>query len=110
MNFPYTETVTVLRAGEQSGTDRDGEPIYGPGTEAEVPGCLIAPRASEEAARPNGAALIVGYTVYMPTGTDVRSIDRLRFRGAEHSIEGIPGDWRFGPASGIEVATGRAEG
>lgn len=99
------ETVTVLRPGTW-GVDRNGNPLPGADIEIDVPGCLVSPRDSREPGEYGRTAVIVGLTVYMPPGTDIRTTDRVRVRGVVRDVEGEPGDWRspYIGAQGIEVA------
>lgn len=106
------ETVTILRSGTPT-TDRYGNEVPGPDTRVTVDGCAVAPRLQGDNTIGGRQGVIVGTTVYFPTGTDIRSTDRLEVRGEEHSIEGDPGGWVSpftGAGRGVEVATRRVEG
>jgi hypothetical protein len=104
------ETVTILRPGASTTDDR-GDPIPGADTRTDVAGCLVAPRLQGDALDVGRQGVIVGTTVYFPTGTDVRATDRLEVRGEVHMIEGDPGWWKDAPGGwDTEVATRRVEG
>ena len=106
------EQVTILRAGAPT-EDRYGNAVPGADTRIAVVGCAVAPRESTDSPDPSRTGVIVGHTVLFPAGTDVRSSDRLEFRGKEHDIDGEPGEWTnpfTGRHFGVQVATHRAEG
>lgn len=106
------ETVTVQRGTVTSGRRNDTAIDWTNPTVHTVAGCLIAPRSTSENLD-GRQGVIVGVTVYMPTGTDVLATDRLVIRGKPYEIDGEPGDWRspLHPiCDGIEVAAKRTEG
>lgn len=45
--------------------------------------------------------MIVGWTVYAPAGSIVRTTDRALIRGVECEITGQPGDWGRSPFTGL---------
>lgn len=99
---------TVTASGRRNDTTVD----WSDPTDTPVSDCLIAPRSSSED-NDGRTGVIVGVTVYMPTGTDVVATDRLVIRGVEHDVDGEPGDWRtpeHPECDGIEVAAKRTEG
>lgn len=106
------ETVTILRPGTPT-IDRYGNAVPGVDVRTDVDGCAVAPRLNGDATEGGRTGVIVGTTVYFPTGTDVVSTDRLEVRGEAHTIEGAPGRWinpYTGRECGVEVATRRVEG
>jgi hypothetical protein len=104
------ETVTILRAGAST-EDRYGNSTPGADVRTDVPGCLVAPRLQGDATEGGRQGVIIGATIYLPTGTDIQSSDRLEVRGVEHVIEGEPGLWNGAPGRwDTEVATRRVEG
>lgn len=115
---PYGETVTVVRTGPSSGRDPLGIPLPGTAQEIPLPGCVITPRASSPAV--GGAeqqardTVIVGWTVYAPPGSDVRTTDRVRIRGELCEVTGQPGDWGrnvfTGTAGPVQFAADRVTG
>lgn len=110
--YPFGETVVILRRDPVLGPDgkpvRDGrgQPTYGPVQQIPVKGCVVTPRA--ETPQVGGDmqqardTVIVGYTVYAPHGTVVRTTDHARIRGAVCDITGFPGDWGRSPFTGLE--------
>jgi len=103
--YPYGETIVRLRHGPSPGRDPRGQPIPGPLTETEMLGCVVTPRAetpeiggTEQTARDT---VIVGYTVYAPSDSDVVTTDRFRIRGEVCEVTGQPGDWRRNPFTGL---------
>lgn len=84
------ETVTVVRP---PGTDDWGDPIPGSGTETAVEGCMVQPRTSTELVDGHDT-VIIGFTVWMPPGTDVQPTDLIRYLGREYAVNGQPFRWR----------------
>ncbi|WP_435595862.1 hypothetical protein [Streptomyces albogriseolus] len=56
---------------------------------------------SEQQARDT---VIVGWTVYAPAGTVIRTTDKARIRGVVCEITGEPGDWGRSPFTGLRGA------
>jgi hypothetical protein len=58
--------------------------------------------------------VIVGWTVYAPPGTDIRTTDQVRIRGTLCGITGEPGNWGRNPLSGsagpVQFAADRVSG
>lgn len=103
------ETVTIIRQGEASGEDSQGNPII-PEEEIDVDGCAFAPGSSGEDTSPYGQRVLTGGTVYAPTGTVFLPSDRLIIRGEHYVIDGESGQWTSpfnGRGRGVEVAVKR---
>jgi hypothetical protein len=110
--FTHGQTVTILRESS-SGVDAYGDPVTSITTRVEVTGCAVAPRMSTEPTERGRQGVIVGLSLYAPTGTDVRYTDRVEIDGAVYLVDGIPAEWVSpftGWAPGLEVALRRAEG
>ncbi|MFJ7998941.1 hypothetical protein ACIQ7D_17595 [Streptomyces sp. NPDC096310] len=116
--YPYGETVRIVRIGESSGRDPRGQPLPGLDESFDVHGCVVTPRAEtpqvggpEQQGRDT---VIVGYTVYAPPRTGVRTTDRVRIRGEVCEITGQPGDWGRSPFTGtrgvVQFAADRVTG
>ena len=104
-----SETVVVVTEGT------DADPYSGDvgttGSEVEVPNCLLEPRPSGEPRQDARNAVVSGFTVYMPPGTEIGPQNRLRARGGTFSVLGEPAVWRFGEwEPGIVVQCERTEG
>ena len=111
MSFAFGETVTVVPG--TIGFDNSGDPIPDTRIEHDIAGCGVAPRYSTEPTERGRQGVIVGLTVYAPTGSDVLSSDSLRVRGDLFVVDGHPAEWRSpfsGWAPGVEVAIRRAVG
>ena len=109
--FVFGETVTIVPGSP--GTDSYGDPLPITRTGGDITGCGVAPRYSTEPTERGRQGVIVGLTVYAPTGSDILSTDSLIVRGAEYVVDGEPAAWRSpfsGWAPGIEVAIRRAVG
>ncbi|MFD8199977.1 hypothetical protein [Streptomyces sp. NPDC059701] len=105
MPYPFGETVRILRTGPSPGRDPRGQPLPGPDVSFDVPGCVVTPReqtpavgGSEQQARDT---VIVGWTVYAPAGSDIRTTDKARIRGVVCDVTGEPGDWGRSPFTGL---------
>lgn len=106
------EVVTRLRPGPPT-TDSQGNEVPGPDIRLDIEKCAVAPRLQGDVTEGGRQGVIVGTTVYFPSGADVLATDRLEVRGEVHTIEGDPGRW-VSPFTadewGVEVATRRVEG
>jgi hypothetical protein len=116
--YPFGETVRIVRTGPSPGRDARGQPLPGPDESFDVPGCVVTPR--QQAPDVGGAeqqgrdTVIVGWTVYAPPGTDVRTTDKAVVRGVVCEITGEPGSWGRNPFTGmygpIQFAADRVTG
>jgi len=110
MRYPLGQTITVVRPTWVADTYGDPQPT-GPPTRTEVPGCAVAPRSSSDTLEPARQGVLVGLTLYAPTGTDLQPTDHIEVAGELYDIEGDIGRWHspFSPiADGLEVALRRA--
>jgi hypothetical protein len=116
--YPYGETIRVLRTGTSPGRDPRGQPLPGPDESFDVEGCVVTPRAEtptvggdQQQARDT---VIVGWTVYAPPSTALRTTDKVRIRGVVCEITGEPGDWGRNPFTGtpgpVQFAADRVTG
>lgn len=104
--YPFGETVRIVRTGTSPGRDPRGQPLPGPDESFDLNGCVVTPRSE---APPVGGAqqqardtVIVGWTVYAPPGSDVRTTDDAVVRGVRCEITGEPGDWGHSPFTGLK--------
>lgn len=103
------ETVTRLRAGTST------DPYSSESTEdwttpTELAITTLAPaepRPSGEPVQNARNAVVSGFTLYLPEGTDVTARDRLRVRGGTYKVLGDPAGWL---GAGVVVQTERVEG
>ncbi|MBQ1164362.1 hypothetical protein KBZ21_40945, partial [Streptomyces sp. A73] len=76
----------------------------GPLVETNMPGCVVTPRAETPAVggpeQTGRDTVIVGYSVYTPSGSDVLTTDQFRIRGEVCEVTGQPGDWGRNPFTG----------
>ena len=116
--YPFGETVRIIRTGPSPGRDARGQPLPGPDQSFDVAGCAVTPRAEtpqvggdQQQARDT---VIVGWTVYAPAGTVLRTTDKVRIRGVVCDITGEPGDWGRSPFTGtrgpVQFAADRVTG
>ena len=81
--------------------------------ELDIDGCALAPRMDGENHDLGRRGVIIGWTLYTPPGADILPQDRIRARGADHDVDGMPGTWTnpyTGNTPGIEIALRRIEG
>lgn len=109
------ETVEVIRAGvtvDPFSGEEIAEDWNNP-TVTVVPNCIIEPRTTSEPV-PNGrTAVITGYTVHMPYGSDVTAKDRVRLYGETWNVDGYPFKWKnafTGHEFGLEVQLKKVDG
>lgn len=108
-----TESVTRVRAPLTE--DRYGAQIrdWDNAAELSIDVYAVAPRDHEEEHSNGRAAVLVGFTVYAPAGTDILTTDRLIIRGGLHEVDGEPGVWMnpwSGVTEGIEIRAERVDG
>lgn len=111
VGFPHGETITVIRPGTPT-QDPYGNDVPGTPTETDVPGCAVAPRSSSEDLQARDQ-VIIGLSVWLPTGTDVQATDQMRVRGVLYDIDGEPGSYSSpftGSGGPVQVALTRIEG
>lgn len=98
------ETLTILRA---PGRDYNGDPI-GDVEEIEIKNCLVWARTSTEDDE-RGIVPISGLGAWLPAGTEILASDRVRARGEEYEVEGVPADHRkfSGKPWGVQIALER---
>lgn len=89
------ETVTLLRE-TGGGFDAYGDPIAVIATRIDVTGCMVAPATSTEPSTRGREGVVIGWTVYAPTGTVAYHTDRVEIRGVSCAIESNPADWGTG--------------
>lgn len=116
--YPFGETVRILRTGVSAGRGPRGQPLPGLDESFDLEGCVVTPRA--ESPQVGGSqqqdrdTVIVGWTVYAPAGTALRTTDRAVIRGVVCEITGEPGDWGRSPFTGtrgvIQFAADRVTG
>lgn len=101
----FGEMVEIIRT--TTGVGDDGYPVEGSEKTWTVSGCAVAPLKIGEDASPDGNAILDGFTVYMPLGTDITGEDSMRVRGGLYRVDGEPGAWvnPYSPSNpcGIEV-------
>lgn len=101
-----SETIVVQRA--TSSTDGYGDPSanWAAPVETTLTTRGVEPVSSSEV-NDGRQAVIVGYRVYLPSGSDVAAGDRVVLRGATYEVDGLPADWRSpfgGRGGGMVVA------
>lgn len=105
------EDVTVLAS--TSSEDGYGNTVdsWANPTEVGTVKALVEPRPTGETFTDGRNAITSGYTLYMPPGTTVTALHRVRVRGSVWSVLGQPAVWEFGDwAPGIVVQVGRTDG
>ena len=110
--FPHGSTITVVRSSP-GGVDQYGDPISGTTTTTVIEGCAVAPRYSTEPSERGRNGVVVGLSVYAPTGSDILFSDTIIVDSVDYRIEGQPASWAnpfTGWAPGVEVALVRSTG
>lgn len=95
------------------GHDAYGDPIPGTEDRLAIPGAFVAPRESDALNDRGRAGVVVGLTLYLPPGADVRRTDLFDVDGDRYRIDGEVGRWehpRSGWKAGQTVALVRGEG
>jgi hypothetical protein len=116
--YPYGETVRILRTAPSPGRDPRGQPLPGSDESFDLKGCVVTPRAETPSVggtqQQERDTVIVGWTVYAPPGSVVRTTDRARIRGVVCQVTGEPGDWLRSPFTGtkgpVQFAADRVTG
>lgn len=86
--------------------------------ETPMPGVVVVPRAQTPDVggeqQQYRDTVIVGYTIYAPSGTEVLTTDQFVVRGEVCEVTGHPGDWGHSPFTGlagpVQVAVDRVMG
>lgn len=105
-----TETVTRVRAAAATDpySTEDTDPDWDDTTSLNITTLAPAePRPSSEPVESARNAVVSGYTLYLPTGSDVTAQDRMIVRGETFPVLGDPASWL---GAGIVVQVGRTEG
>lgn len=105
-------TVTVVRS-TPGGTDAYGDSTSSTERRTLIHGAIIAPVRSTEVTGDGRSAVIVGYTLFVPSDTDLTTNDTIEISGAVFKVDGQVADWvnpYTGDRRGIEVRLRRVEG
>ena len=108
----WGEPVTRIRA-TVTGVDRYDNPVT-TDVETELPPAAFAPEGSPEQDAVGRIVISQSPTLYWrEVRPDVVASDRLRVRGVEYAVDGVPADWRDpngGPLGGLVVRLSRSDG
>lgn len=88
-----SETVTLISYGDDE-EDRYGDLVPVETDRTDIDRCAVAPRSSPELTDRGRQGVIVGLTIYMPSGTDVTHRDRFLVGGVEYEVDGEAGTWK----------------
>ena len=89
-----TETVTRLRASTTTDEYHNDLEDWSSPLELDIVTLAPAePRPSSEPAQDSRNAVVSGWTLYLPEGSDVTAQDRIRVRGQVYPVQGQPADW-----------------
>lgn len=112
--FPHGETVTLLAPTQVADpysdetTDDWTTPVETP-----LPGVAVEPRPSPEGTQDARNSVVYGYTIYDPSSTTIDPRHRIRVRGEEFAVDGMPAVWQdpyTGWAPGQVIQTKRTDG
>lgn len=113
MPSPFLNGETVTRRRQtQSGTDIYGNPTYTT-ADTNIEGCAVAAMIGTDLDDAGRRGAVVGFTLYLPPGSDARIDDRFIVRSLECMVVGTPITHRnpmTGIERGVEVSVDRAEG
>lgn len=104
-----SEVVTRLRAGSTTDPYSD-QPVEDWTAPVELDITTLSPaepRPSGEPVQASRNAVVSGWTLYLPEGSDVTARDRMRVRGTVYRVLGDPAHWL---GAGIVVQVERMEG
>lgn len=107
--------MTVVRPNP-GGLDAYGDPTSSTETRTAIAGAVIAPIVSPlmtDRITPGRSATIVGYSLFVPPGTDIRTSDYVEIAGVKFKIDGQIGEWTnpfTGNRRGLEARLRRVEG
>lgn len=108
-----TETVVRLRAASTRINPYSAAEVLDwtvPPLEADIVTLAPAePLTSTEPVLEARNAVLSGWRLYLPHGSDVTAYDRVRVRGVDHDVVGIASDW-LGSGAGLVVQVTRTEG
>lgn len=110
--------MTISRVRQSpGGTDIYGDPVPSTETVTEIGrvGWLpfVVPRSSSDINAAGRAGVIIGLTLYLPYGFDIRHDDLVDVDGTRYRIDGEPGHWKHPSTEWeacAEVSLVRAEG
>lgn len=91
----WHDTATILRAQPETDTDT-GEATGGLTWVSATPVatvCSIQPLASREAVAGGGETVVGAWFGYFPPATDLRSADRVQWRGRTLTVDGEVAPW-----------------
>lgn len=113
--FPHGESVTVLTAGTEN-DPYSNDPVSSwevEPTPVVVPGVGVEPRPSDEPTQEARNAVVSGFTLYLPTGTEIGPQNRVVVRGGTYEVLGEAAEWVnpfTGWAPGVVVQVQRVDG
>lgn len=73
----------------QTGTDADGQPVYGPSATVATVACEFAPTGSVERVGPERTVVSTNARFYVPEGTNVQATDEITFGGQTYPVSGV---------------------
>ncbi|WP_163168104.1 hypothetical protein [Arthrobacter sp. Alg241-R88] len=113
--FTYGETVTILTAGTETDpySNKPAASWEVLPSELEVEGCGVEPRPSAEPTQEARNSVTSGFTLYLPTGTEITPQNRVVVRGGTYEVLGEAAEWVnpfTGWAPGVVVQVQRVDG
>ena len=109
----FTETVTLHLRGELTGTDRYGDPVYGPAQDVSSPAWWEPRVSSEDTAA--AEQYVDGYWLYLPAGAPLSGADAVTLHGVQGMRMEVVGQPGYQPGgfiveSFVKVAVRRVTG
>lgn len=89
----WGETVTRIRETATGAVDRYGNPIT-TDVETDIEGAAFAPKGLPELTPVGRVITNEAPTLYFRYVPDIIAADRMRVRGVEYRVDGVPAEWR----------------
>ena len=113
--FAHGESVTILTAGTEVDPYSD-DPVSSwevEPSEVVVTGVGVEPRPSDEPTQEARNAVVSGFTLYLPAGTEIGPQNRVVVRGGTYEVLGEAAVWRnpfTGWVPGVVVQVQKVDG
>lgn len=104
-----TQSITRVRASTTEDIYHNDVVDWGLASETLISGCSVQPGATTEDLI-NRDGVLIQWTVFAPSGTDIEATDRVKYLGATYEIDGEPDRWATGVLDHVRFFLKRWEG